>query len=117
MTTLTLSHHNGHKVYSLTGTAVPDWLAWKRKKELKKVGDWGKRVSLIQEFGFPDAGMLWCKGVRGCVTGAENFWSNEPYLYELAPSLQFLFWIYIHLCIPRSYLLYFPPRISTPHHL
>ncbi|TPX34909.1 hypothetical protein SmJEL517_g02622 [Synchytrium microbalum] len=55
---LQVSSPNNVKVYGITSTtrsAIPDWLAAKKKDELKRDPEWRNRVELIQDFEFPEA--------------------------------------------------------------
>ncbi|TPX38892.1 hypothetical protein SeMB42_g06555 [Synchytrium endobioticum] len=55
---LQVSNPNNVKVYGITSTtrsAIPDWLAAKKKDELKKDPEWRNRVELLQDFEFAEA--------------------------------------------------------------
>ncbi|KAI8850759.1 WD40-repeat-containing domain protein [Chytridium lagenaria] len=58
--TLKVSHHNNVKIYSITSgakSAIPDWLAKRKAKELKHDTEFRSRIELIQEFTFPEASL------------------------------------------------------------
>ena len=52
---------NGVPTYNITGLAhhanLPDWLAKKNAKALRKDTSYSKRITLIQDFGFPEAAL------------------------------------------------------------
>lgn len=55
---LQVTNSNNVKIYSVTAaakSAIPDWLARKSRKSLKKDPEWERRIELIQDFDFPEA--------------------------------------------------------------
>ncbi|KAI9335162.1 WD40-repeat-containing domain protein [Zopfochytrium polystomum] len=57
---LQVTHHNNVKIYSVTSagrSALPDWLAKRKAKSLKKDQEYRSRIELIQDFQFPEASL------------------------------------------------------------
>ncbi|KAJ2865668.1 Small ribosomal subunit biogenesis [Coemansia erecta] len=58
---LTATNTNNVKVYTVSGSTlsrkVPDWLARRKRRELQKDVEWTTRLELMQDFGFPEAGL------------------------------------------------------------
>ena len=54
-----LSNHSEIPVYTISGSAtarpLPEWLARKRKRSLKKDPDYASRIELLQDFEFEEA--------------------------------------------------------------
>ncbi|KAJ3205408.1 Nucleolar protein 10 [Dinochytrium kinnereticum] len=58
--TLSVSHQNNVKIYSITSgarSAIPDWLAKRKAKELRNDTEFRSRIELIQDFQFPEASL------------------------------------------------------------
>ncbi|KAJ1649259.1 Small ribosomal subunit biogenesis, partial [Dispira simplex] len=56
---LPVSNANNVKVYTVCGSnlsrKIPEWLAKRKKRALKKDSEYQTRIELIQDFGFPTA--------------------------------------------------------------
>lgn len=54
-----LSNHSAVPVYTISGSAtarpLPEWLARKRKRSLKKDSEYASRIELLQDFEFEEA--------------------------------------------------------------
>lgn len=54
-----LSNHSEIPVYTISGSAtarpLPEWLARKRKRSLKKDAEYASRIELLQDFEFEEA--------------------------------------------------------------
>ncbi|KAJ1931973.1 Small ribosomal subunit biogenesis, partial [Kickxella alabastrina] len=58
---LQATNTNNVKVYTVSGSSLsrklPDWLARRKQRELKKDIEWTTRIELLQDFGFPEASL------------------------------------------------------------
>ncbi|TPX70644.1 hypothetical protein SpCBS45565_g01682 [Spizellomyces sp. 'palustris'] len=82
-----VSNANNVKIYSVTSagrSAIPDWLARKNAKSLKKDQEWRRRIELIQDFEFPEASLRIKPTRDGNYILATGVYQPQLRVYELA---------------------------------
>ncbi|KAI9014944.1 WD40-repeat-containing domain protein [Gaertneriomyces semiglobifer] len=82
-----VSNANNVKIYSVTSaarSAIPDWLAKKNIKSLKKDQDWRRRIELIQDFDFPEASLRIKSTRDGNFILATGVYQPQLRVFELA---------------------------------
>lgn len=85
--TLPVSTLNNVRVYNISGNAhrsLPDWLARKSAKSLKKDAEWTKRVELVQDLEFPEASLQSKFTPDGKYLVATGTYKPQFRVYELA---------------------------------
>ena len=86
---LRVSHQNDVKIYTVassTKTALPDWLAQARRKQLRFDPNWAQRVELIQDFAFPEASMKLKATRDGEFVIASGTYKPQIRVYELSQA-------------------------------
>ena len=78
--------NNDTKVYHVTGfngSSLPDWLEKRRKNQLKRDPEWQQRISLIQDFEFPDSAQCIRQTRDGRHIVATGVYKPQVRVYEL----------------------------------
>ncbi|GAB5591365.1 Small ribosomal subunit bioproteinsis [Umbelopsis nana] len=85
---LQVSNANNVKIYTVSGglgsRSIPDWLARKKKKTLKKDLEYRARIELIQDFEFPEASNRIKTTSDGKFAVATGVYKPQMRVYEFA---------------------------------
>ncbi|KAI9094365.1 WD40-repeat-containing domain protein [Phlyctochytrium arcticum] len=82
-----VSNANNVKIYSVTSaarSAIPDWIAKKNAKSLRKDQEYRRRIELIQDFEFPEASLRIKPTPDGQYIVATGVYKPQMRVFELA---------------------------------